>query len=242
MKRFKKLVALALAVLLCVSLCGCQELEDMRAAHAFLQEDGTIQWNGSTYRQLENVPEGFQFYGGNRVLVTLPDVPVLLSEAFGENFYADKDGVILHSWSQGVEEAFFCREDCYDEMVSYLQQGAKMDGYCYTCWENESERQYDLTKDQIEVIDELLQSLEFTRVGTELVFEMSDYCFPLWKCDEKHLFLSDNYVVEIAKQNGTYYLITPDNTMSAVPTEYYAVMDEIVEVFYEAEVAPYISA
>lgn len=242
MRKFKKLAALALAVLLCVSLCGCQELEDMRAAQAFLQKDGTIRWNGNTYRQLENVPHGFQFFGDKRVMVTLPDVPVLLSEIYGENFSADKEGVILHSWHYGVEEGFFCREDCYEEVAAYLQQEVKMDGYCYTYWDEEGDLMYYLTDAQCAVVDHLITSLEFTNAGNNLVFEMDDYCFPLWKCDEKHLFLSDNYAVEIANQKGTYYLITSENTMSAVPTEYYSILDEIVKPFYEAEIVPYISA
>ena len=231
-----------LAVLMCLSLCGCQELEDMRSAHAFLQEDGTILWNGKTYRQLENVPQGFQFFGDRHVRVTLPDVPVLLSEIYGENFSADKDGVILHSWSYGVAEGFFCREDRYKEVAAYLQQEVKMDGYCYTYWNGEGDLMYYLTDTQCTAVDHLVASLEFTHVGTELNFEMNDYCFPLWKCDEKHLFLSDNYAVEIAVLKGAYYLITPDNTMSTVPEEYYAVFDEIVKVFYEAEIAMHDSA
>ncbi len=241
MRKIKSLVALALAVLLCLSLCGCQALEDMRAAHAFLQEDGTVLWNGNTYRRLENMPKGFQFYGDKRVVVTLPDVPVLLSEVYGENFSADKDGVILHSWSYGVDEAYFCREDCYEDMIAYLQQEVKMEGYCYTYWDGEEDHTYYLSDAQCEIVNQLMTSLEFTYISEDLVFEIDDYCLPLWECDEKHLFLSAEYAVEIAVQKGDYYLTTPDNTISAVPKEYYAELDEIVKAFYEAEMALYVS-
>jgi hypothetical protein len=57
MKNSKRWIALLLALLLCASLCGCTELETMRANHAVWQEDGSILWDGVVYRELANVPD-----------------------------------------------------------------------------------------------------------------------------------------------------------------------------------------
>ena len=50
MKTRKRWIALLAALMMCLSLCGCQELDDMRATHAFWQEDGSILWNGNVSR------------------------------------------------------------------------------------------------------------------------------------------------------------------------------------------------
>jgi hypothetical protein len=91
MKKSKRWIALLLALLLCTSLCGCRELEDMRATHAVWQEDGTILWDGVVYRELQNVPEEYQHYVNGTIFVTETDVPVLQQLAIVE--IAKKHGI-----------------------------------------------------------------------------------------------------------------------------------------------------
>ena len=89
MKKMKRWIALLVALLMCLSLCGCQALDDMRATHAVYQEDGSILWNDVVYRKLENVDQIDVLdvsYDYAWIYVTESDVPVLLINWFGEEF------------------------------------------------------------------------------------------------------------------------------------------------------------
>ena len=83
MKQVKRIVALLLCVALCLPLCSCKELDDMRARQAFLQEDGTLLMNGHVYKELPAFNRELMLdEDGNWISVILPSVPVLLSESF----------------------------------------------------------------------------------------------------------------------------------------------------------------
>ena len=242
MKKCKRWIAVVLVVMLCLPLCGCQSnLEDMRAAHAVWQEDGSILWNGNVYRELPNVPEGLEYYYGETIYVTEADVPVLLSEMFGQNFTVDSDGVLIHSWYWKGDEAYFCREDEYTEILEYLLQEVKLDTYFYTYWDQSSdnwlEKYYYLTDEQREWIEDLTATLTFTLMDEDfyLDFEHDEYSVVLGKCDEKHLF-SEYHVLEIVYKQGKFYLAM-EGTVAEVPTEQYSAIRGIVKTFYKAEIA-----
>lgn len=252
MKKSKRWIALLLALLLCASLCGCQELEDMRANHAVWQEDGTILWDGVVYRELADVPEEYQHVVDGMIFVTEADVPVLLSEEFGTNWTVDTDRGLLHSWNHNGQETFFCREDRYEEMAEYFQKyfdkELVMDTYFYTSWPVKHEQQaeeetYFLSDSEKAAVDMLLNGSEFVVLKDQDEFfgsfEDDEFCVTLGRCDEKFLFV-EHYVVEIVSKREGYYLFL-DGRLATVPAEYNDVFRNIVADFYENEVAPYIS-
>lgn len=242
MKKAKRLIAFFFTMLLCLSLCGCQDLEEMRAAHAFWQEDGSIKWNGDIYLPLEGVPEELDFTYASSIKVTEEDVPVLLSEMLGDTLSVNITGVLLHNWGCD-EEVYFCREDAYDAMMAYLKQGIEMDTYYYTYWEDyndDNEEYYYLTEEQGRVIDELMSTLSFEELDDEFYssLDVDEYTVSLGRCDENHWF-TETYVLEIAWQNGAFHLIDDDNQIGRVPAEYNATMRSIVKAYYKAEIAPH---
>lgn len=245
MKKYKRWIAIALVFMLCLSLCGCQKLEDMRAVHATWQEDGTILWNGNVYRQIEDVPDTLQFYVEQEVLVTESDVPVLLSDILGTGFTVDKDGVLMHNWSWKGDETWFCREDKYEEMATYFQMEVEMDTYFYTYWPEENgrskETHYYLSDEEKNAIDTLLNELDFDEPEDDFfnTFEMTEFCVTLGRCDGKHLF-AEHYVVEIVSKQEGYYLFS-DGLLARVPDSYYSLFEKIVADYFEWEVLPYLS-
>lgn len=243
MKKWKRWIAILLMSVMCLSLCGCQSLEDMRAAHAFWQEDGSIRWNGNVYRRLDDVPDSFQLYTEHTVCVTEADVPVLLSDWLGDEFTADEEGVMLHSWYWEGEETYFCREDKFEEMATYFQQDIELDTYFYTYWpvkDGKAETAYYYLSDEEKyVINELFNVSDFNEVEDDFYnsFEEGDFSVVLGRCDGKHLF-AEHYALEIVFMQGEYYLFA-DGLMAVVPSTYNAVFEEIVADYYEWEVLPY---
>lgn len=245
MKKCKRWLAIVFVSLMCLSLCGCQELDDMRASHAVWQEDGTILWNGNVYRLLENAPDELQAYGGSTVYVTEADVPVLLSAEFGEYFTSSKDGMLLRGYSYNafdvIAHIIYCREDRYEEITEYLQQTTEMkemNHYFYYYWSYETDEQevYYFSLDQVKVMDDLMANLIFEPALDDFYHytDLEEFSVSVGKCDEKHLFHED-YVLEIIFRGGKYYLNRADGGYVAqVPAEYDRAMEDIVKAYYEA--------
>lgn len=241
MKKAKRLAVVLLTVLMCLSLCGCQNLEDMRAAHAFWQEDGSILWDGNVYQPLTTASEKMGIILGEDVVwVTEEDVPVLLSEVFGEFCRASRSGAILITYGHNGE-TLYCREDMYDFMTEHLEN-PELTTYYYTYWDYESSEEcfYYLSEVQGNTINRLITTLDFTSMNEDFyyAFEGNDFLVSLNKCDDEHLF-SESDVLEIARKDGTVYLITPDGHIAEVPSEYDDIMKAIVSVYYNEEVRPY---
>ena len=243
MKKCKRWITVLLISVMCLSLCGCQDLEDMRAAHARWQDDGSILWNGDTYRELENVPEEMQIYVGQLIHLTDADVPVLLSETFGSWLEVDANGVLLQRYANGKEH-YYCRDDQYDEIAKYLSAGIDYDSYFYNYWDYRMDDPsaklfYYLTDEEYDVMEMLQATLEFAVIDNNFFYNYSEdeYSVLLGKCDERHLF-TEEHVLEILYKNGSFYLVKMGE-IAEVPTEYYPTMKSIVKTFYKAEIDPF---
>lgn len=264
MKRMKRWIAVILAALLCVTLCGCQKLENMRADHAKLQADGTIVWNGNVYRRMVVTPDEVDPLTSENIVVTEADVPVLLSGLLGESGEVSLNGVWLNFYQKpDYEWMLYCREDVYEQMLAYMEQcvlsgDVPMDMYYYSYYSMESERRenYFLSAEQKQVIDTVLATAE--PVSTEKDFYeriQFKHNISLNGCDQYQAF-HEYQVVEIVVATGRYFLVQgveelmsdPDGEVTyvdttyyayRVPSEYNAVMDKIVEVYGDKGVAHY---
>ena len=245
MKKCKRWIAVLLVVVLCLPLCGCQRLEEMRAAHAVWQEDGSIKWDGNVYRKLVDSPEISIICDPITIWLTEEDVPVLLSETIGYYCRISRNRVILIV--PGIEgEVLYCREDMCDFMTEHLKN-PELTTYYYKYWDHESddplgeERYYYLSVTQGSTIDQLITELEFVAVDGEFHYDVTanDFRVMLGKCDSERLF-GANYVLEIVRKSGTFYLMTPDEQIAQVPSKYDDDMKIIVSVYYNETVRPFI--
>ena len=133
MKRYMRWMAALVVLLLCVSLCGCAELKDMKAHHAVWLKDGSILWDGVEYKpildnkyrtQNEKYGDHSNYYLNHDrfddyLNVTMSDVPVLLSKRFGRTLVLDAKGGFIHGYSVPLKDTYlYCRADRYDEVVA----------------------------------------------------------------------------------------------------------------------------
>lgn len=237
MNKYKKLLTLSLAIVLCLSLCGCVDLEGARASHAVWQEDGSILWNGAVYRELENTSsmEELDFsYSYITVYVTQPDVPVLLSDVFGDAYDVCADGTILNYYDYRTgENGWYCREDVYDEMVATLQNGVKLNTYCYYYWDSNKQMSvpYYLTEEQANTMHRILATVDPV-FDNELYYEsMIDELY-LYVGDSAHLFEQEAekrlYITE------SCYCIESFDCIYVVPVEYNQIFAEIWKAYNES--------
>ena len=241
-KKGKRWIAALLMVLLCLSLCGCQKLEDMRAKHAVWQEDGSILWDGNMYRPLTAFSEKTGLILEDGVIrVTEADVPVLLSDEFGEYCRVSRSGALLITRGH-AGETLYCREDLYEFMAEHLKE-PELTTYFYTYF-NPDTNVYDyyyLSEQQGDTIDKLVLNLDFSAMEEEFYYtlEDNDFALTLGKCDDAR-WLSEDYAVQIARNDGVFYVIMPDGYIAEVPSRYDDDLKSIANVYFNAEVRPYL--
>lgn len=230
MKKWKRWIAVALATLLCFSLCGCSELEQMRAEHAVWQEDGSILWNGAVYRELELNDSNRELdfaYDYVTIYVTEPDVPVLLSEMFGDGMDVCANGTLIkfYDYRNDYRYKLYCREDAYDEMVNKLENGVNMNTYLYYYWDYDRQESvpYYLTEEQSYAIHTVLTTV--IPVPIEDFSELIEDELYLYICDDSRLFEQDTG--KWLSITESRYCISLYDEIYAVPVEYAAIFTEI---------------
>lgn len=229
MKKSTRVFAVLLIVLLCLSLTGCKALDELRQKQGYWQEDGTILWNDVVYKRLET---------GNTVLnidetedvsvnVTKPDVPVLLSDMFGDILWAHTDGMFLVDWG---DDSIYCRQDSYDAVAARIALGFTLDTLCYDYYfydpntDEEYNYTYTLTDAQKKELLELYETA-VPVVMEEGMYLSYDYTASLYGCSEDGLLKKDMfYIMQTGEQ---YYMEDADNTYS-VPKEHNPLFAEIM--------------
>ena len=177
MKTVKRATACLLVVLLCLSLCSCSFLDEMRAAQAIIREDGTILWNHAEYRPLpiqdEMVWEKYPLTDDDdvyTVFVTDEDVPVLLIEEFSDHggmSYNNHTILYLYTWHDGSEVSpYYCLSSQYGKITKELKQlQEQVDTttfYYYQYYDciggmqTEDCLYYDLTEEETACVDKVL--------------------------------------------------------------------------------------
>lgn len=200
MKKSVRIVSLVISLVLIVcSLVGCVDLNEMRELQCFYNEDGSIEYNGNIYKALPYCKDLSPTKSKN-IHVTEKDVPVLLSEMYGNLCYVSNDGLFIMDYTYGYGENTFCycREDKYDEILARIEKGAALNGYCYVYYDYtiEQERVYEFSQREIDAINETLASEPLTvPSGTTVSW---DDIIEVSRCSEDLLFKNRAFDLYIA--------------------------------------------
>ena len=243
MKKMKRVVALALAVALCLSLCGCRELDEMKARHATWMENGNILWNDHAYVPLYTTEGSVTYehaddlnWDDREVIhVTQPDVPVLLSGTLGTNGYTGAGGLLLkvntyippavslHDTMGTYSNTVYCRADMYNWTVDALQNGYDIQeyGYYFYSYETGEEKRGSLSNAHRQAIEDALRTAIPTDSYAEEYYNHYEYSLTISAYSTAHLF--SQAIGELFCYNGTYY----------VESSYYDGEDNYIEKFYK---------
>ncbi len=250
MKTWRRLLAGVLACLLCMSLAGCDALDEARANHGLLQPDGSVRLGNVVYKPL---PACEQLYPEldhlADVSVTAPDVPVLLANMLGSSYYKSTDGVFLiwqyDGYHDGGDGLDYCREDRYEEIVARIAAGFKPDGYCYEYEYYDEENlefwaeYYYLTEAQRQAVQTVYTTVVPSPVPEEAYLEY-DYYVELRLCS-KDLLMQEYSNLDICVLDDEYYLVdyTDGEMLYRVPVTMYPVFKSIMKAYVDNEMAMY---
>ena len=239
MKSQIRIAVLALLGALCLSLCSCQALEDMKATHATMDDRGHIHWNGHTYVALSGTDEelNLNYDTDADVYVTTADVPVLLSQIEGEAYSVHADGNLLSSsgydpLTDSYKEVVYCRSDLAKWANDALRTGATYTTYFLSYWDDYAweSKEYTLTAQQKEAVETVLTTVTpFAIYGG---YDQAKTAAQLWARSEYDLFRSRHGYLD--KSYGRYYIIMENyNESAGWGTDCYDVPDALTSIFDE---------
>ena len=231
MKKVRRIFVLLAVFVLCLSFCGCDTLEELRAARAIFTESDSIKLqDGTEYILLPDCQELTPVFTEYETVYLVEEELPLLLTVFSDN-YATKsdDGLFLQTFSEAGAQ-FYCRSDCYDSILERIQGGFVAASYCYYCFDYETGEQSiaTLLPTQAEAIDRVLATQEPETLPTGASLNYESYV-DLYLCAEDRLFLKDT--VDIAFADGAYYVISNGNvnTFYSVPAELSATFETIMD-------------
>lgn len=223
----KRILSLLITLGLCLSLCGCQYLDDMKTARAYMTEDGTIILaDGMEYKLLPECEEFWpDFHGAEDIyIVTDPELPLLLTSIGATYGSKSADGRFLQIYDLG---GYYCQADIYASMCERIHHGFTPAVYCYQYYDIENHRDalYELTLEQAAALEWVYyeQELEELPTGATMVYDVR---VDLYLCSSDHLFRQDT--IDIGIVDGKYYLIPSYASIYPVPEELNQIFNEIM--------------
>lgn len=164
----KRIFLIVLALTMLFSLCSCFDLVSLRKSQAKWQEDGSIIWNGQTYKYIKASAD-FNLIDRTDTSLSLTeaDVPLLLAEPFGSPAWLDGSGTFISFYATHAMEhvetsadeydiVFFCREDRYEDVSQKMTSKDLEHFYAIAYESGENTALHFLSEEQSEAIKESL--------------------------------------------------------------------------------------
>ncbi len=241
MKRIGKiLLAAALVLALCLSLCSCAALDELKASRAELRKgaDGkdVIVFRDSVYLPAASLVSSrtplYVSFTGTAYLAD-PDVPALLLDTFGTDCPYNGDASLMEYGGD-----FYVREDRYDELRALTQGGGPF-SYCT----EDRDETYALIHPVIpagygKALDALTALAD---AGDDMLPEIPDgydYVFSraFFRCDRDASFLIGEYYLIRVCRDGSLsgpvqetYIYNEYAGAAPVPAEYLPAVDRMIE-------------
>ncbi len=120
----KRLLALLILLITCLTLASCDRLEELKETHAVFSEDGIL-YQDNLYCPVDSKYDDFlnYNYGNHQIIrITQPDVPLLLTVVFHRNYYLNEAKTII----KGIDDvSWYVRKDQLEAYRESVQNGIR---------------------------------------------------------------------------------------------------------------------
>lgn len=221
MKRTKQALSLLVVLGLCLSLCGCNALDELRQSRVTIPREGVLRlYDGTEYKLLPECEELCPIWDDMvySYYIVEEDLPLLLTQ-FANPITCSKDGLIMEVYREDVE--YYCRTDVYDSIIARIEQGFTPEVYGYIYFDPQAgdygeEVLYELTPTQAAAVEQVYTTVEPEKLpaAAKLTYDRK---VDLYLYSADHLFRQDT--VDICVVEGEYFLVSNDNAIYTVPKE-----------------------
>lgn len=212
MKKYIKLIsAVLLTAFICVGLCSCKQLDELRDNRAIYgKTEDTLYFRKAEYKLLPQCDDLY-IEDENIGYVTEKDVPVLLCDIVGKSVWFDDEALFITAERYPYGPKVWCRADIYDEMVQKIEN-YELDSLC--CWNPDFSYHYDeslMEKKYVVVpsaVAEIIRSA-FASGGTK-VESLGKYEFTyetFHNCDKTTTFIDTDTMIMLNSNGSEYYLL-----------------------------------
>lgn len=221
----KRIFAVLLIVVLCLSFCSCNYIDEMRKERFdWGNEEKTIliSRDGTEYKKVPNEQDKFiEFLDSDYgYIADSDDIPLLLTDVYGEfvdidpdhnfiAFYADDKG--LPSYGTGSKMQFFCRSDRYDAIVDFVDnKDDRKYGYYY--YDNMGIKQFrQFTNRELAAVS-VTYNVDYIKVpSSEHTYDKS---VEIYRYNEEGDLWIRSYDIQLI--NGKYYVSVYKGSISSV--------------------------
>lgn len=237
MKKVKRAICLLAVLVMCISLCGCGVLDDIRASRATWTEEGNIRlYDGTEYKLLPDAEDLYlNFYYGDMVYIAPDDLPLLLTSFAEVSLDKSVDGWFLRTYTTDSDgyysDIYYCRTDVYDSMLQLVQNEFEPELCCYSYVDDAGDWQYyALTKQQWAAVEQVYTTQPPQKLDFDACREQT--CGATLSLCSKDMLLQQTYVT-ICVFEDRYWLeeYTQDYiVVYDVPEEMALEFEEIMEV------------
>lgn len=245
MKKILKTVAVIFLVCaMLFAVTGCNYIDEMRANQGFWQKDGSILFRGSEYILLPVSEQLDPEWDDTYVYITEPNVPVLLSDKFGDWVDVSENGYFISTLitPDATLPTIYCRKDKYDEIKGYIENGIATNVYCYSYsiwneddWEYEYKK-YTLTDAEKAAINKVIKEVK-PEANSGSVYWDADYSVTIEARSADMNFCSETY--DIAVYDDKFFLVTDndkeDLNVYTVPKDLIKTFKNIVAEYDKSE-------
>lgn len=226
MKKYLKLcLAFVLSLVICLSFCSCNALDELRAAQAFFDKEGNIIYKGNTYVKFDNlnsdVSAVIPYY--NEIYITKPDVPLLLSTVIKEGQGWINESCTLIEISD-YESNYYILESKIDEYDKILKNLEFTDMYFEYVSVDDDGYKYELVSDRVKTA--INRALKENKLSKYSLYDCYN-SFYLYECDKQITFSGREYAVAVfstddTNENFEFAVSVDEETQSCykIPDEY----------------------
>ncbi len=239
MKRavIKRAAAAILLLVTCLSLCSCGYIDEMEAKRATYTDEKHTEliFRDKLYKKIE-LDGGVQFiaYQKDHGFAAEQEVPLLLSEGFGDFFYFDSDTRVL-MLTNGKS---YVREELYDAYVEELSDASRLTSWCVVGVNYREQEVYPLVFDS-ELTDGIKTALQGEALDKEELERFNSTVgegFGIYLCDSAAIVAKQTGAVLYSSRDGKYYVetnsVSPDDEKNGYTYEtgrIYPLSDSISE-------------
>lgn len=231
----KRVLCASFAVMLCVMLCSCDKLDELRAKHAVWTDNKlqALTYNGTEY-VYASYTDLTLAKPDSTVNITNKDVPVLLSQSGSRGQFNKQYNIILYNGTVYAEKG---KEDAIASMLSYPYTDLTNYGrYCriYNKDEGYVYELVSLPRDIVSIINETLQdssavvSLDDQKTDEYELYYVDGAEF--YRCDGNCVFM--DYVtcnIMTDENNKNYYITMYDGNLYKIGQNNVARISEYVK-------------
>lgn len=216
-KTLKRVSALVLIVLVCIGLCSCTYIDDLREHSAVYTDDSENEliFKGEKYKILPS-GEGVEPIMPNSETGTLShkEVPLLLADDFGSSMFFDEVRHVI----RGSKSRWYAREDVYENYKTALTD-RELSRFCLI-GETFEGTTVNVLNDKIRSgISEALSKAPLGEEDAENLMKQIADIASLYTCDKNELIYRTTDIWIVSDSQGNMYLERGNKYSYAIATK-----------------------